>query len=119
MLHYVLISLVALVVLFVVLLVVRKKKMRGGVSAYPENKQLYVGNLSYQVNAHHLRQFFSQYGELQNVRLIKNTRTGRSKGFAFITFATIADAKQAVKANGLDLRGRSLVVRMAKPRDAE
>ena len=118
--HIILISIAVIVFLFLLVVVIRKlKKHSGSANHYPENKQLYIGNLPYQVNAHHLREFFSQYGELQTVRLIKNTRTGRSKGFAFITFATIKDAKSALAANGQDMRGRTIVVRMAKPRDAE
>ena len=84
---------------------------------YPESTQLYIGNLSYSANSHHLREFFSRYGEIDNVRLIKNSHTGRSKGFAFVTFFDLQDAKKALEANGKDLRGRTLVVRMAKPRD--
>ena len=119
--HIILISIAVIVFLFLLVLIVRKLKKRGGSAAnhYPENKQLYIGNLAYQVNAHHLREHFSRYGELQTVRLIKNTRTGRSKGFAFITFVNIKDAKNALTENGQDMHGRTVVVRMAKPRDAE
>ncbi len=118
--HIILISIAVIVFLFLLVLIVRKlKKRSAGVNHYPENKQLYIGNLAYQVNAHHLREHFSRYGELQTVRLIKNTRTGRSKGFAFITFVNIKDAKNALAENGQDMRGRTVVVRMAKPRDSE
>jgi RNA recognition motif-containing protein len=111
---------IAVVLLALIFIVVRFKKRRGSQAStqhYPENEQLYVGNLSYQVNGFHLKQFFAQYGEVQSVRLIKNNRTGRSKGFAFVTYASIKDAKKALGANGEQLRGRPIVVRMAKPRD--
>ena len=118
--HIILISIAVIVFLFLLVLIVRKLKKRvARANHYPENKQLYVGNLPYQVNVHHLREHFSRYGELQTVRLIKNTRTGRSKGFAFIAFANIKDAKNALTENGQDMRGRAIVVRMAKPRDSE
>lgn len=113
--HIILISIAVVVLLFLLVALIRKKKRHH----YPESSQLYIGNLSYGVNAHHLREFFSQYGELKSARLIKNTRTGRSKGFAFITYHRVQDAKNALKANGKDMRGRAIVVRMAKPRDAE
>ncbi|OGT33996.1 MAG: hypothetical protein A3C44_07905 [Gammaproteobacteria bacterium RIFCSPHIGHO2_02_FULL_39_13] len=86
---------------------------------YPESEQLYVGNLSYHVNAYHLKELFSKYGAVQNVRLIKNARTGRSKGFAFITYHNVKDAKKALALNGEEMRGRVIVVRMAKPRGEE
>jgi len=110
----------AVVLLLVLLIIIRIKKRRSSGNAtqhYPENEQLYVGNLSYQVNGFHLKQFFAQFGDVQNVRLIKNNRTGRSKGFAFVTYSSVKDAKKALGANGQDLRGRPVVVRMAKPRE--
>lgn len=113
--HIILIAVAVVVSLFLFITFIRKRKRHH----YPESSQLYIGNLSYHVNAHHLREFFSQYGELKSARLIKNTRTGRSKGFAFITYHHVQDAKNALKANGKEMRGRTIVVRMAKPRDSE
>lgn len=106
---------VVVVLLLIVLIVVKKKRKK---ERYPENEQLYVGNLSYHANSHHLKEFFSQYGEVQNVRLIKNNRTGRSKGFAFVTFCNVKDARKALVSNGQEIKGRAIVVRMAKPREA-
>jgi len=111
--------LIAVVVFLLLLLVIRiKRRMRAKTRQhYPENEQLYVGNLPYQINAHQLKHIFSQFGELGNVRLIKNMRTGRSKGFAFVTFVNLKDAKKALSMNGKDVHGRPAVVRMAKPRE--
>lgn len=109
-----------IIVVFVMLFVfVKRKKMQatGHTTQYPESEQLYVGNLSYQMNMHQLKEVFSKYGDVQNVRLIKNTRTGRSKGFAFITYANTKDAKKALSLHGCEVRGRAIVVRMAKPRE--
>lgn len=115
-LHY---PIIGVVVLLVVLIIYLRKRKKGSGAAqyYPESEQLYVGNLSYQVNSFHLKEFFAQYGEVSNVRLIKNKHTGRSKGFAFVTFVNMKEAKKALSANGKDLRGRPIVARMAKPRD--
>ena len=114
-LSYLIVSIVVLLLL--VIIVVRFAKKRGATEQhYPESEQLYVGNLSYQVNNHQLKKVFSRYGEIETVRVIKNTKTGRSKGFAFVTFADTTAAKKALAENGQDLRGRALVVRMAKPR---
>ena len=114
-LSYVIIG--VLVLLLLVVIVVRiAKRRRASVQHYPENEQLYVGNLSYQVNSQQLKQQFSKYGEVDTIRVIKNTKTGRSKGFAFVTYTDTKSAKKALSANGQDLRGRPMVVRMAKPR---
>lgn len=114
---YILGGLVVLLLLAIIVVRVKRKFSGSGVQHYPENEQLYVGNLSYQVNGFHLKEFFAQFGDVQNVRLIKNNRTGRSKGFAFVTFSNVKDAKKALGVNGQDFRGRPLVIRMAKPRD--
>lgn len=110
-------AVVALALFFIIRGIIKNRPKKTTAQRYPANEQLYVGNLSYQVNGFHLKEFFSQYGEVQNVRLIKNPRTGRSKGFAFVTFASVKDAKKALVTNGQDIRGRAIVVRMAKPRD--
>lgn len=112
----IIIAIVVLLVILIALIVVRRKRS-GAKQHYPESEQLYVGNLSYQVNGYHLKEFFSGYASVDHVRLIKDNRTGRSKGFAFVTFSSVNDAKKALSANGVDLRGRAVVVRMAKPRD--
>lgn len=108
---------IVIIVLCVIWLLIRHKRKSTDPQYYPESEQLYIGNLSYQVNASQLREIFEKYGELQNVRLIKNSHTGRSKGFAFVTFNNIKDAKKALSLNGEDVRGRPIVVRMAKPRE--
>ena len=113
--YYIAIPIVALLFLIVLIRVIKKRSSRQ--LHYPEGEQLYVGNLSYQMNGHHLKEFFSQYGDVQSVRLIKNSHTGRSKGFAFVTYSNAKEAKKALASNGVDVRGRAIVVRMAKPRE--
>lgn len=112
------IGLMVLLLLFFIIKGIRKNRdSENSTQHYPENEQLYVGNLSYQVNTFHLKEFFTQFGQVQTVRLIKNNRTGRSKGFAFVTFTNTKEAKKALGANGEAFRGRPMVVRMAKPRE--
>lgn len=108
---------IVVVILLVATIFIIKRRKSNQEQYYPESEQLYVGNLSYHVNTYHLKEFFSQYGQVQYVRLIKDNRTGRSKGFAFVTFNDAKDAKNALSASGQEIRGRAIVVRMAKPRD--
>ena len=81
-----------------------------------QHDQLYVGNLSYRIREGQLRDFFSQYGDIKNIRIIKNHQNGRSKGFGFVTFSDSSEAKTALSTNGEDFCGRPLVVRIAKAR---
>ena len=108
---------IVIIILCVIWLIIRHKRKSTDPQYYPESEQLYIGNLSYQINAFQLREIFEKFGELQNVRLIKNSHTGRSKGFAFVTYSNMKDAKKALSLNGEDIRGRPIVVRMAKPRE--
>ncbi len=78
-----------------------------------QNK-VYVGNLSYDVSSADLEQFFSQYGEITESKLITDRDTGRSKGFAFITFATDAAAQASLAADGQEQNGRKLRVNLAR-----
>ena len=80
------------------------------------NKQVYVGNLSYRVKEHHLREFFSCFGEIEKLKIIKNHNSGRSKGYGFITFKKESFANSSLEYNGKDFEGRALVVRIARPK---
>lgn len=114
--YYLIFAVLILLILFASIRIVKKRKVAD--QYYPENEQLYVGNLSYQINTAQLKKVFSRFGEIDTIRVIKNTKTGRSKGFAFVTFKDTRSAKKALTANGQELRGRAMVVRMAKPRSA-
>ncbi len=80
------------------------------------NKQVYVGNLSYQVTEQNLKDFFSKYGNITQVRIVKNYSSGRSKGFGFVTFETTKEAENSLATHGQKYQERTIVVRIAKPR---
>ncbi len=79
-----------------------------------QQNKLYVGNFPYSVNENDLRDLFASYGPIEDVRLITDRETGRSKGFAFITFATQSAAESALEQNGKDMKGRALRVNVAQ-----
>ena len=83
---------------------------------FMESKKLYVGGLSYNSTEQGLHGLFSQSGKVDSVKIISDRDTGRSKGFAFIEMASLADAELAVKdLNGRPFDGRTLTVNEAKP----
>ncbi|KGK15730.1 RNA-binding protein [Vibrio navarrensis] len=76
-------------------------------------KTLYVGNLPYKSNETDIRQLFAQHGEVYAVRLMKDKRTGKRRGFGFVVMAS-TDAQQAVDAlNEKEYIQRTLKVRIA------
>lgn len=76
--------------------------------------KIYVGNLSYDVTSNDLQDHFGRYGEIAEVKLITDRGTGRSKGFAFITFTTDQSAKDSLASDGVELGGRKMKVNEAK-----
>jgi RNA recognition motif-containing protein len=83
------------------------------------NEKLYVGNLTYGTTENELRELFAQAGTVNSCELIKDRDSGQSKGFAFVTMATQAEAERATSMfNAYSLDNRSLTVNVAKPREA-
>lgn len=58
--------------------------------------EVFVGGLDKDVVEDDLRKMFSQVGEVTEVRLMMNPQTKKNKGFAFLRFATVEQAKRAV-----------------------
>jgi RNA recognition motif-containing protein len=83
-----------------------------------ENK-VYVGNLSFDVTDEDLEKLFSAYGKIEEVKVIKDRFSGKSKGFAFVTFYEKEDMKKAIsEMNGKEVKGRELKVNEARPRES-
>jgi len=81
------------------------------------NKKLYVGNLSWGVNDDSLRAAFAEFGEVTSAQVAIDRMTGRSRGFAFVEFATDEAAAAAVAGlDGKELDGRELRVNIAQPK---
>jgi cold-inducible RNA-binding protein len=80
--------------------------------------KLYVGNLSFNTTENELQELFSQAGTVQEVSLMQDKFTGKSRGFAFVTMGSDEDAQNAIsKLNGQTVEGRALTVNEARPRD--
>ncbi len=79
---------------------------------------IYVGNLSYEVSQDDLKQAFEAHGEVVTASVITDKFTGRSRGFGFVEMAKDDEARTAIEAlNGMDLKGRTLNVNEARPRN--
>jgi RNA recognition motif-containing protein len=81
------------------------------------NNRLHVGNLAYHTTEHALRAKFAEFGEVTDAKLLLDRDSGRSRGFAFVTMSTDAEAERAIEGlNGADLDGRALRVDVAEER---
>lgn len=78
--------------------------------------KLYLGNLPYSVTEEDLKKLLADYGDIEEVVVIKDKFSGRSKGFGFATLASEEMAKKAIEElNGKDMDGRNIVVNESKP----
>ncbi|XP_008682236.1 RNA-binding motif protein, X chromosome-like [Ursus maritimus] len=76
--------------------------------------KLFIGGLSIETNEKTLEAGFGKYGRIVEVLLMKDRETNKSRGFAFITFESPADAKDAAKdMNGKSLDGKAIKVEQA------
>ncbi len=80
-------------------------------------KNLFVGNLPFTATEDELRDMFSAFGEVQQVRIMTDRDTGRSRGFAFVEMPDDeAAAKAVTDLNGKDFNGRPLTINEARPK---
>jgi cold-inducible RNA-binding protein len=80
--------------------------------------RLFVGNLSYRTMESDLQDYFAQAGAINSVDLMLDKFTGKSRGFAFIEFATAEGANKAVEMfHNKEFQGRALTVNIARPRE--
>ncbi|MFL2493460.1 MAG: CxxC-x17-CxxC domain-containing protein [Candidatus Thalassarchaeum sp.] len=78
--------------------------------------KLFVGGVSYDASEEELREIFSAHGKLKEVHIATDRETGRSKGFAFITFASKKEGATAIKElNGSEIHSRKITVQESKP----
>ncbi len=80
--------------------------------------KLYVGNLTFDTTDQDLRDLFSQFGKPEEVAIVTDRETGRSRGFAFVTMGNSEEGQAAISAlEGKDFQGRNLTVNEARPRE--
>ncbi len=79
---------------------------------------IYVSNLSFNVQDEDLREFFAEYGEVSSAKVIMDKFTNRSKGFGFVEMSDDEAAQKAIaELDGGMVEGRAIKVMVAKPRE--
>ena len=78
---------------------------------------IYVGNLPKTTTEDEVRKVFEKYGEVLEVKLIKDQYSGELRGFGFIEMSAKADGQKAIEeVDGTELEGQTLIVNEARPR---
>ena len=87
---------------------------KAGSSASATTETLYVGNLPYRANESAVKEYFGSFIEVQSVRLMKDRKTGKRKGYGFIEVVTDDLDDVISKTNDSVFQERTLKVRPAK-----
>jgi len=80
--------------------------------------KLFVGGLAWATTEASLREACEKFGEIEEVRIIHDRVTGRSKGFGFVTYTTEeAAAKAKTELDGVMVDGRAVKVDFPRERE--
>lgn len=78
---------------------------------------IFVGNLSNDVQEEDLMNLFSEFGRVREIKIIRDMLTQQSKGFGFVELPGLVDAQKAINAlNTKEVKGKKLVVNEARPK---
>ncbi len=85
-----------------------------------QNQKLYVGNLNFDANEEQVRELFGTYGTVEDVKIVMDRFSGRSRGFAFVRMDSADSAGKAKEAlNGQPFQGKTLVIDWARTEQRE
>jgi RNA recognition motif-containing protein len=78
---------------------------------------IFVKNLSEEINGESLRGIFSRFGEVYSAKVVYDRVTSESRGFGFVEMETEEAGRKAIEAlNGTEHRGKELEVKEADDR---
>ncbi|XP_021203291.2 hnRNPA/B-like 28 isoform X2 [Bombyx mori] len=81
-----------------------------------EKGKLFVGGLSWETSQENLQRYFSRYGEVIDCVVMKNSESGRSRGFGFVTFADPSLVNLVLQNGPHQLDGRTIDPKPCNPR---
>lgn len=78
---------------------------------------IYVGNLSPDVQEEDLSQLFTEFGRVSSVKILRDIFTQESRGFGFVEMPSNTEAQKAMnELNTKELKGKKIVVNEARQR---
>ncbi len=85
-------------------------------SGETEGNNIFVGQLSWNVDDDRFAAEFADCGEILQARVQTDRNTGKSRGFGYLTFATPEGAQKALAMSGQEIDGRPIHVDVSTPR---
>ncbi|KAK6766949.1 hypothetical protein RB195_026298 [Necator americanus] len=83
----------------------------------PQMRKMFIGGLSHETNDDALRVYFTQWGPVVDAIVIRDPTTKQSRGFGFVTFATIASLEAAMMDRPHIIAGKTVDSKRAIPRE--
>src|SRR5689334_9319949 len=81
--------------------------------------KIYVGNISFHTSSQELRSLFAEVGSVESCEIVEDRATQRSRGFAFVTMSSKAEAENAIaQLDGREFGSRKLRVDKAGAKPA-
>ncbi|XP_055630134.1 RNA-binding protein squid-like [Toxorhynchites rutilus septentrionalis] len=81
-----------------------------------QDRKLFVGGINQETTEKELKDHFEQYGEIEDISLLNDRLTRRSRGFAFIVFKEVAHSDAAIAAGVHTINGKIVDMKKAKAR---
>ncbi len=78
------------------------------------SRSIFVGNLPWDTTEEDLEQLFGDHGNVERATIIKQRKSGRSKGFGFVDMAPNHGAVAVEALNGARMGGRRLKIQFAR-----
>ncbi|GMP69983.1 hypothetical protein CsSME_00029038 [Camellia sinensis var. sinensis] len=81
--------------------------------------EIFIGRLDKEVVEDDLIKVFGKFGEIREAKIVRKSTTNKSKGFAFIRYATVEQAKNALSASkdGIEVRGKHVKMSASEGND--
>jgi RNA recognition motif-containing protein len=78
---------------------------------------IYISNLSFDVNDSDLKELFEEFGTVSSAKVITDRMSGKSRGFGFVEMDDNAEGQKAIdELNQVEYDGKVINVSVAKPK---
>ena len=79
---------------------------------------MFIGGLSWQTTPESIREYFSTFGELAEVMVMKDPATRRSRGFGFVTFENEDVVDRVCEIHFHTIKNKKVECKKAQPKEA-
>ncbi len=92
----------------------------GGRVEDEDDRKLFVGALPQSCPESDIREYFSRFGEIENINLKTDQMTGRSRGFCFVVFKAVSSLEAALAVEQQhEMGGKKLAVKKAQAKQGK